>query len=317
MPSLTDDQAEFNILCDELFGNGTSVQTVGKGKVYTGKNAEAVLKALVVLPDFDYRKPENGHQVLFAHRKTTEADIYFVDNRGDQASLVDATFRMAGKVPELWYSESGKIEAASYRIADGRTTVPLGFEPWGTVFVVFRKSAKQPARTLPKVTETELGTVDGPWNVNFQAGRGGPASITLDELASWTDSQDKDVKYFSGTGTYTKTVQAPSDWFRPGGKLWIDLGDVKNLAEVRVNGKSLGAVWHPPYRVDVTGVLKPGSNDITIGVVNAWVNRLIGDQQPDATTKYTFADTKPYKAASPLQPSGLIGPVRIESVTTQ
>ena len=129
----------------------------------------------------------------------------------------------------------------------------------------------------------------------FQPGRGAPASITLDKLISWTDSTDAGVKYFSGAGTYTKTIQASPDWFKKGAKLWIDLGDVKNLAEVTVNGKSLGIVWHAPYRVDATSALKPGANEVTIKVINAWVNRLIGDQQPDATTKYTFADVKPYK----------------------
>ena len=125
------------------------------------------------------------------------------------------------------------------------------------------------------------------------------------------------MKYFSGTGTYTKTIQASADWFKKGAQLWIDLGDVKNLAEVTVNGKSLGIVWHAPYRVDATSALKPGANEVTIKVINAWVNRLIGDQQPDATTKYTFADVKPYKANSPLLPSGLLGPVRLYSIATQ
>jgi len=140
---------------------------------------------------------------------------------------------------------------------------------------------------------------------------------TLDKLTSWSDSQDKGVKYFSGTGTYTKTIQASADWFKPGAKLWIDLGIVKNLAEVTVNGKSLGIVWHAPYRMEVTSALKPGANEVIIKVTNAWVNRLIGDQQPDATTKYTFADVKPYKANSPLLPSGLLGPVKLEKETEQ
>jgi hypothetical protein len=165
--------------------------------------------------------------------------------------------------------------------------------------------------------ETELAKVEGPWNVSFQAGRGAPASVTLDKLISWSDSPDAGVKYFSGAGTYTKTIQASPDWFKKGAKLGIDLGSVKNLAEVKVNGKSLGIVWHAPYRVDATGALKPGANEVTIKVINAWVNRLIGDQQPDATTKYTFADVKPYKANSPLLPSGLLGPVRLYSVAAR
>jgi hypothetical protein len=125
------------------------------------------------------------------------------------------------------------------------------------------------------------------------------------------------VKYFSGTGAYTKTIQAAADWFKKGAQLWLDLGDVKNLAEVTVNGKSLGIVWHAPYRVDATSALKPGANEVTIKVINAWVNRLIGDEQPDATTKYTFADVKPYKANSPLLPSGLLGPMHVYSLATQ
>jgi len=159
--------------------------------------------------------------------------------------------------------------------------------------------------------------VDGPWSVTFQPGRGAPASVTMDALTSWSDSSDNGVKYFSGTGTYTRTIQASADWFKSGAKLWIDLGSVKNLAEVTVNGKSLGVVWHAPYRVDVTSALKPGANEVSIKVTNAWVNRLIGDQQPDATTKYTFADVKPYKANSPLLPSGLLGPVTLEREMSQ
>ena len=137
------------------------------------------------------------------------------------------------------------------------------------------------------------------------------------QLSSWSDSADKGVKYFSGTGTYADTLNAPAEWFKKDASLWIDLGDVKNLADVTVNGKDLGIVWHAPYRVDVTNALKPGANEISIKVTNAWVNRLIGDQQPDATVKYTFADVKPYKANSPLLPSGLLGPVVVVRVEAQ
>jgi hypothetical protein len=132
----------------------------------------------------------------------------------------------------------------------------------------------------------------------------------LDKLSSWTDNADAGVKYFSGTGTYTQTVRASQAWFKKGAHLWLDMGEVKNLAEVTVNGTDLGVVWHAPYRVDVTSALKPGVNQLTIKVTNAWVNRLIGDEQPGAT-KYTFADVKPYKATSPLQVSGLLGPVAV------
>ena len=312
-PSLADDAAEFKTLDDELFGDGTGVHSVGKGKVYAGQNPDAALKALKIIPDFDHTKPESDTRILFVHRKLADADIYFLDNRNDRDETVDASFRVTGKAPELWYAETGKSEPASYNIANGRTTVPLHLEPWGTVFVVFRQPATANSRTLPNLVDTRLASVEGPWNVSFQPGRGAPPSLTLDQLMSWSDSQDKGVKYFSGTATYSKTIQGSADWFKAGTKLWIDLGDVKNLAEVTVNGKSLGVAWHAPYRIDVTGAMKPGANEITIKVTNAWVNRLIGDQQADATTKYTFADVKPYKANSALLPSGLLGPVQLYS----
>jgi len=122
------------------------------------------------------------------------------------------------------------------------------------------------------------------------------------------------VKYFSGIGTYAKTFDAPAAWLTKGSQVWIDLGDVKNLAEVSVNGKPLGIVWHAPFRVNVTSALKTGSNELVVKVTNAWVNRLIGDEQPGAT-RITFADVKPYKAKSPLLPSGLLGPVSVYSIS--
>jgi hypothetical protein len=316
-PSLADDAAEFKKLNDQLFGDGTGVHSVGKGKVYAGQNAEATLKALNIAPDFDHSKPQSDTRILFVHRKVGDTDIYFVDNRNERDETVDASFRVTGKAPELWYAETGKAQPASYNIAGGRTMVPLHLEPWGTVFVVFRKPTKTTSASVPKPTATQLATVDGPWSVSFQPGRGAPASITMDALTSWSDNSDSGVRYFSGTGTYTRTIQASADWFKSGAKLWIDLGSVKNLAEVTVNGKSLGIVWHAPYRMDVTSALKPGANEVSIKVTNAWVNRLIGDQQPDATTKYTFADVKPYKANSPLLPSGLLGPVTLEREMSQ
>jgi hypothetical protein len=315
-PSLADDQAEFKKLSDELFGDGTGVHKTGKGSVYAGQKLGDVFEALHVSPDFDYSKPESDTRLLFVHRKLVDGDVYFVDNRNDRDETVDATFRVTGKAPEIWHADTGATEHASFTIAGGRTTVPLHLEPWGTVFVVFRKATSETSHRVPTVTQTTLTTVEGPWAVSFQPDLGAPPSITLDTLASWTESTDAGVKYYSGTGTYTRTIQAPADWFKKGAHLCIDLGAVKNLAEVLVNGKSLGIVWHSPYRVDATSALKPGANEVVVKVTNAWVNRLIGDQQPGAT-KITFADVKPYKATSPLLPSGLLGPVTVMRSTTE
>ncbi len=313
-PSLSDDQAEFRKLNDELFGDGSGEHTVGKGKVYAGSNLGDVFNAMHVAADFDYTKPESSTRLEFLHRKLAGADVYFVDNRGDHGAKVNATFRVMGKAPELWHAETGMSEPVSYTIADGRTTVPLDLEAWGTVFVVFRKPAHGMSFTTPAKNEQDHATVSGPWQVSFPANWGAPPSITLNELSSWSDNADAGVKYFSGTATYTKTVQVSPSWLKKGGKIWIDLGEVKNLAQVTVNGKPLGVVWHAPYRVDATSALKPGANELSIQVTNAWVNRMIGDQQPGAT-QYTFTTVKPYRADAPLQASGLLGPVRVYSVS--
>jgi hypothetical protein len=270
-----------------------------------------------VKPDFEHSMPEADTRIEFVHRKLPDGDLYFVANRRDRAEKVDVTFRVAGKTPELWIPETGRMEQASYSIADGRTTVPLAMDPWGSVFVVFRKPAARPGLTLPVATASELATLDTDWTVDFQAGRGAPASIHMDKLADFTASPDPGVKYFSGIATYTKTVDSPAGWLQPGARICLDLGEVKNLAVVEVNGKDLGQVWHTPYTVDVTGALHQGRNTLVVKVTNAWVNRLIGDAQPGVKEKITFTVVHPDKATSKLQSSGLLGPVKLVAQTTK
>jgi len=310
-PSLSDDAKEFHTIADQLWGAGNGVRTVGKGKVFAGQTLAEALSVLHVGADFDYTKPEPDTQLLYVHRKLADGDLYWVDNRMARVENVEATFRVTGKTPELWHADTGVMEPASYRIAAGHTTVPLHLQPYDAVFVVFRKAAAAPSRTLPVRVETKVATLAGPWEIAFQPDRGAPAKATFDQLVSWSDSADAGVKYFSGTGAYTKTVDAPAAWFKPGARLWLDLGDVKNLAEVRVNGKTVGIAWKPPFRLDVTGTLKPGANAVEIRVTNLWVNRLVGDQQPDVAKKYTYTSQRFYTADSPLLPSGLLGPVEV------
>ncbi|MFD3003759.1 glycosyl hydrolase [Pontibacter toksunensis] len=310
-PSLMEDEAEFEAIVQEVWGAGKGVNTVGKGKVHTEQPLEQVLASLQVAPDFEYAKPQGDGELLYVHRKLPGQDIYWVNNRKKEQQQVEATFRVDGKLPELWHPETGRIEPASYTTADGRTSVKLNLSPNDAVFVVFKENASQPTVALPAVKETQLTSLDNSWAVAFQPDRGAPAQIKMDKLASWTESDDPGVKYFSGAATYTQTLKAPRKWFGKGEQLWLDLGEVEELAEVTVNGKSLGVVWKEPYRVDVTNVLKPGKNTIEIKVVNLWVNRLIGDQQPGVEEKITYTTMPFYQANSPLLSSGLLGPVKI------
>jgi len=316
-PSLSDDQAEFRSIADELWGSGPGERAHGKGRVYAGQTIVQALAALQLGPDFEYTKPQADTNLLFVHRKLTDGDVFWVNNRKNRVETLEASFRLQGKAAELWHADNGEVESASYRVNNGRTIVPLRLDPHDAVFVVFRKPAAMQARALPRQSEVPLATVEGSWEVRFQEERGAPAKIVLDKLSSWSENADTGLKYFSGTGTYAKTIQAPADWMKSGAKLWLDLGDVKNLAEVSVNGKPLGIVWKTPFRVDVTGAMKPGANDVQIKVTNLWVNRLIGDQQPNAAKKYTYTSQPFYRADSPLLPSGLLGPVRILRSTTE
>jgi len=303
-PSLADNQAEFRAIADELWGRG-----IGQGKVYGGETMAQALAALKVAPDFEYTKPRADTTLRFVHRRLADGDVFWVSNTNNRPEILETTFRVEGKDAELWHAETGNSEPAAYSIADGRTTVPLRLDPNGAVFVVFRKVAAAPSRALPVPAEAAVSSVTGAWDVAFQPDRGAPAKISLDALSSWSESADPGVKYFSGTATYTKTIEAPADWFKAGTKLWLDLGDVKNIAQVSLNGSPFGILWKPPFRVDVTSALKPGANTLEIKVTNLWVNRLIGDQQPGVTKKYTYTAMEFYRADSPLLPSGLLGPV--------
>ena len=309
-PSLADDHAEFRRLANEVFGDQKAAHTVGKGKVFTDYRVGEALVALNIPPDFEYSTTEPEKQVRFVHRAISDGDLYFVNNRQDAGDTVLATFRVAGKVPEIWHPETGATETASYRIVGGKTIVSLIMEPWGSVFVVFRKSTKLSSAQVPTKREESIAALEGPWTVQFQQGRGAPDSTILDHLESWTNNSDRGVKYFSGTGTYSNTIVASEAWFQSGSSLWIDFGTIRELAHVYVNGKDLGVVWHNPFRIDVTSSLKPGRNELIVKVTNLWVNRMIGDQQPGAA-KITWADVTPYQADSPLVPAGLLGPVRI------
>ena len=193
-PSNSDDQAEFKRIADELWGSGSGERTVGKGRVFAGMTAADAVKALKIVPDFEYVKPKPDTLLMFVHRKVSDGEVYWVDNRHDRDEDVEVTFRVAGKAPELWHADTGVVEPASYRIVNGRTVVPLRLNGDDAVFVVFRKPASAPSRTVPEARQTELATIDGSWDVAFQPNRGAPAMVTLDKLASWTENADAGVK---------------------------------------------------------------------------------------------------------------------------
>ena len=310
-PSLADDSREFSRLVAELWGPSDGRHAYGKGAVYSGQRLDEVLTTLGIAPDFQVEKASSGADVLFVHRRLPAADVYYVDNRLNRREQVEVSFRVAGKAPELWHADSGTREPVSYRMTGGRTQLPLDLQPHQTVFVVFRHPTATTERNIGALVETPLTILAAPWEISFQPPSGRAHGAPSDNADVVERGGDPGIKYFSGTAAYSTTLQAAPAWFAPGARLWLDLGKVMNLAEVRVNGKDLGIAWKSPFRVDVTSALRPGVNRLQVKVTNLWVNRLIGDQQPGAQEKLHPHHAGILPANAPLLPSGLLGPVRV------
>jgi len=185
-PGLSDDESEFKILTDELWKIEMGVSTFGKGKDFAGQTIAEVLSILKIKPDFEYTKPMNTTKIMFVHRKLNDEEIYWVNNRTNNAQNIEATFRVDGKVPELWNAETGKIDDVSYKISEGRTKIPLSLAANEAMFVIFRFKAFSQSKVVPQPTETQLAVIEGVWNVSFQPNSGAPAQVVLHKLTSWS-----------------------------------------------------------------------------------------------------------------------------------
>lgn len=307
-PSLQDDAGEFAALVRRLW-NGSESTAVGKGRVIATDNVESALRMIGVVPDFSVSPSSRESQILFVHRRLADGDVYFLNNRKARTEHAEVRFRVVGKKPELWRADTGATEPISYRIENGYTTVPLEFSPEDSYFVVFRTPAQTSAATIDPVKWQRAMEIEGGWNVSFQAGRGAPPTARLEKLQSLSEHRDPGIKYFSGVASYLKTFELPPGT-QQGGPLMLDLGSVGDVAEVRLNGKLIGALWKAPYRIDVSGAVRRGENELEIRVANLWVNRLIGDAREGAV-KVTFTSVPTYEPDAPLRPAGLMGPVTI------
>ncbi|MDX8339405.1 glycosyl hydrolase [Draconibacterium sp. IB214405] len=315
-PSLADDPAEVKEVLDILWPGG-AVASVGKGKVFNTDDSGAAFNEIGLEPDFTYESPVADSDVMFLHRKLNNGGIYFVASQTANVETIKASFRISGYKAELWDPATGKISPVSYEFDGERTNVTIPLDSFGSIFVVFREKTKQSSVSIPVPTERVITQLEGPWQVEFQAERGAPASATFDKLIDFRESDNDRIKYFSGIANYKKSVDVAQETIDKGDVV-IDLGLVNNLAEVWVNGQLAGTTWKPPYRVDITDFITAGSNEIEIKAVNTWVNRLIGDAQPGVgdDEKITLTTRPFYRANSPLVPAGLVGPVEIMSLAT-
>jgi hypothetical protein len=317
-PSLQDypsgDQ-QIQQLAKELWGevDGVNVKyaKIGQGMILSGMEMQEALDFIKVPADCKF---DNADPALFLHRKLADGDIYFITNQSDSTITINPEFRISGRAPELWDATTGNIrDLPAYKVDGAATTVPLKLEAFESTFVLFRKKGGNPIETKVTTNFPEpdmLLELKGPWTVTFDKTKRGPANpVVFTSLQDWTVSGNDSIKYYSGSATYKTFFSLERSGLN--GKLYVDLGLVKAMAKVRLNGKDVGGVWTAPWKVNISPAAKAGENVLEVEVVNTWVNRLIGDSKLPEAERKTSCPVNPFKPESPLDPSGLMGPVKI------
>lgn len=344
-PGLTNYPAcdnEVRTIAKELWGHpeipaGLTTQSFGSGKIIWGTELREktdnlyphyditakILAEMNVPEDFAANVP-----VRYTHRTLPDCDLYFVANRTEKNIKDECRFRITGKTPELWDPITGETRfLPEFSQRNGTTVIPLEFGPYESYFIVFRNHQRS-GKGKNFTSKTMLDTLSAPWEVSFDPAWGGPAKISFEKLTDWTQHPDPGINYYSGTAVYRQKFNLPGDI---NGTLYLDLGKVKNMARIHINGKEAGTLWTAPWQLDITDFVKQSDNELEIEVVNLWPNRLIGDEQlPDDgiqnhqwpewllkgearnSERYTFTTYKHYTKDSPLLESGLIGPVTIQ-----
>jgi hypothetical protein len=293
-----------------------------RGRVIHDRTARDVLRADGVPPDFDFACDDPNRPLDYIHRTHGETEIYFVANRSTRPLQTVCTFRVTNKPPEVWDPITGRARLAFVQSVDGRgTTFRLEFTPCGSCFVVFsptmsaarREELKRATKISPTFLPVRIPTfsVPGPWTVRFDPKWGGPGVVLFPQLVSWTQRPEEGIKFYSGTAVYETSFDLPESLRSPKRELVLDLGKVKELAEVRLNGKNLGVVWAPPFCVDVSSAIQPTGNKLEIEVVNFWPNRIIGDQSLPPEKRLTKTNITKLTKDTPLIESGLLGPVTV------
>ncbi|WP_213807375.1 glycosyl hydrolase [Granulicella sp. dw_53] len=307
-------QRDFDALVTKLWG-GSLTDRLKPGRIFSGDPIEA-LKLLHLRPDFAFTDLSEEGEIDWIHRHMTDTDIYYVTSRWTTPEKIAASFRITGRQPELWDPVTGEIrDAPAFIQHDGVTTVPLVFKPRGSMFVIFRRKIASTRNGSTSTNEFRLSpilTLTGTWQVSFDAKLRGPAQPqTFNKLTDWTTRPESGIRYYSGEAVYRKQFHLGTAPVR-GQKLLLNLGEVHEEAEVRLNGKMLGMVWTKPARIDISSAARKGENDLEIKVVNLWPNRLIGDASLPTSERLTETNAHKFNSETPLYPSGLIGPVVVE-----
>ncbi len=253
---------------------------------------------------------------LWTHRTMPGMEIYFLTNQGDGMLSFEPSFRVSGLQPQLWDAVTGEIRKLNDYTDDGsRTTVPLNMQKHESCFIVFTSgnNGETGGGYDANSPQPELLTeLNSEWIVDFENKEFGPNDpVKFSKLSSWTKSSDDHMKYYSGTATYK--TEFTMDVI-PEGDLFLNLGEVGVMAQVKLNGEDLGVAWMAPYRLNAKELLVAGTNQLEVEVVNVWRNRMVGDMELPAADRYTTYTVADLKKGEALTPSGLMGPVTIEVI---
>jgi hypothetical protein len=323
---------EVKTIADKLWGkcDGEKIfsNTYGNGRVYWGKSVKEVLDELKIRPDFEVSGVDNHDQHIdYIHRKTEAEEIYFVSNSSQVEQEIKCTFRVDNNmVPELWDTESGLIQrdVKFSKVKDG-ISIEMIMNPVSSRFVVFRNSTsgKNDAglkydlqygfhkNQKAEKNYTSIDITDN-WDISFNPDMGGPKSYRLEKLISWSDIDEKGIKYYSGSATYTRNFVIEEKVLSKGTEAYANFGDIQEMARVYINGNDCGIVWTPPYKALITPYLKAGNNTISVQVINTWNNRIVGDVTYPDEKAYTKTNIKnKFRKGSPLLKSGLMGKAEI------
>lgn len=314
---------EVQKLAAEIWGTNfakAGERSFGKGRVIWGKTLEAVFASAETPPDIEYRDAAQDAKLLFTHRSSADAEIYFVSNQKERAEQVNCAFRVTGRQPELWNAVTGERRLLpEWSEQSGQSVVPMLFAPKESWFVVFRQKAQPAANAAKNFPALKtVATVSGDWDVAFDPKWGGPAHADFSTLADWITRPEEGIKFYSGKATYRTTFQLSETAVNaPNAGMHLDLGDVRDVAVVRLNGKELGTLWTAPWAVDISSAAKAGANTLEVTVINPWNNRLVGDSKLPIAERRTSLSLQTVHPKTPLQSAGLLGPVTVQVVEMQ
>ena len=302
---------EVQALASKLWADNDAVKKYGKGAVIDGLPIQEALDEFAISKDVDV-----SDDVLWTHREMEGMEIYFLTNQSGREISVNPSFRVDGLKPQLWDAVTGEIrELSDYKVADGRTSIPLKMEVDRSWFVVFSNDSnefveKEKGGNTPDYKVAQ--TLDRSWEIDFENQKIAPAVMNTTELMDWSESADNLLKYYSGSANYTTTFNYQKTETKD---VQIDLGKVGVMATVTLNGKNIGTTWMAPYRLNISNALQDGENKLEVKVVNVWRNRLTGDKTLPEEQRTTSVLVDNITPEEELISSGLIGPVTIQVST--